>query len=72
MNDSPATTLSIVPARSDRELADELRAKAQAAIAKIIDVMDEANAVGLRVDFQLGRDGLGRMNIQALTIVKLL
>lgn len=60
----------LVTGRSDKENAEDIRARAKEALAQIIEVMNQAETFGLRLGFNLGRDGLNRAFIQSLEVIK--
>ena len=60
----------ILPGLSDAEVAADLKKRLHAAIGEVVSIMDEANARGLQVSFQLGRDGYGKNRINDLEIVR--
>jgi hypothetical protein len=64
------TIAAIVPGRSDAEVAAELRERLNVALGAVVSIMDDANAHGLQVSFQLGRDSYGRNRINELGIVR--
>jgi hypothetical protein len=69
--DCTSTTIaSIVPGRSDAEVAVDLRKRLEAALGNVVSIMDDANESGLQVSFQLGRDSYGKNRINELGIVR--
>lgn len=64
-------TISLVSERkSDAEVAAEIKKKMTDALNRVREVMDEAHAAGLKVNFQLGADYTGRAVIAGLDVMK--
>lgn len=56
--------------RSDRDLAQEYRSKLDVLLKDACDLMNEANANGLQINFAMNRDGFGRNSLQQLVIFR--
>lgn len=65
-----AEPLSIVPGKSDKETADDLKKKAEEAMKAVLVLMDEANESGLTLSFNLGVDYKGHNVLTNLTVFK--
>lgn len=63
-------TISLVPGRTDKDLADDLRAKLIEAMKPVLAVLDDAKAAGFVVGFACGVDFLGKSVMTQLTIAK--
>ena len=63
--------LSIVPGRSDAELAATHRSAVVEALKPVMEAIDRAKADGFVINFALGVDFLGQASISTLTIAKL-
>jgi hypothetical protein len=61
---------TIVPGRSDADIASDLRKRLEAALGQVISLMDEGDSSGLHVSFQLGRNNFGMNHINELSIVR--
>lgn len=55
---------------TEAELAETLKAKAREVLGPVTDLLDEAKAQGLAIEFQLGQDFLGRSAISVISVVK--
>ena len=62
--------LSIVPGKSDKEVADDLRNKFEEAMKTVLSIMDEANEAGLSMTFNVGIDYKGKNILSNLTVFK--
>jgi len=62
--------LKIVPAKSDQEIADDIRARLNDALNAVCEIMREGDQAGLQVTFSIGRDQYGKQGVTALTIVR--
>lgn len=60
----------VVDNKTDKQIADDIRAKALEAIKPLMAVMNEAAALGFQLDYQIGRDFAKRAVINALMISK--
>ena len=69
MNDTVATPF-LVPTKGDKEIANELRVKLEAALKPICALCDEAKAANLSVQFSVGLDYRGVTIITALKFIK--
>ena len=59
-DDSSDEESTIVPFRTDAQLAQELRDEIAPHMAEICRIMDKARAAGLKLDFGFGQDAFGR------------
>lgn len=62
--------LSLVPGRTDRELAEEFRQRLRAALAPAMEIVDDATREGLVVNFVLGRNAFGRCVINDISVTR--
>jgi hypothetical protein len=62
--------LKIVPAKSDQETTDAIRARLNDALNAVCEIMREGDQAGLQVTFSIGRDQYGKQGVTALTIVR--
>lgn len=60
----------IVPGKSDRELADEIKAKVIAAYETVIPVLQEAHNKGFQVNAGIGISQFGQVHIAHVIISK--
>lgn len=58
MTDQPALTLT--PTRSDLDLAADIRQRTLVALGPLTELMQEAAAAGMLLQFQIGFDQFGR------------
>ena len=65
-----AEAFSIVPGKSDKETADDLKKRAEEAMRSVCALMDEANESGLTLSFNLGVDYKGHNVLTNLTVFK--
>jgi hypothetical protein len=56
MND----TLTVVPGKTDREIADDIRLRVLDALNLVLAIMDEVNAAGLVIGWRVERNGFGK------------
>jgi hypothetical protein len=66
-----ASPLSIVPAKTDKEYAAELKKRMIEAHKDILEIMNEAHENDFIVNVAIGMDGLGKITIQHLIISKI-
>lgn len=67
------TTLSLVAdGKSERDKAIEIRDAIRARLADILPLMDDANRLGARVEFNLVVDPFGRNQIARCDIIKVI
>lgn len=64
------TDLAIVPGKPDIQVAAELRERAIVVLSPVLTLLDEAEAAGFQIQFNLGPGGLGRQVIQTLKVMK--
>ena len=62
--------ITLVPTKSDKDLADEYRQRLREAFRPILDIMDEASKNGLLVGFNIARDPFGKAIIQEIQVNK--
>lgn len=62
---------TLVPNRSDKEVAEEIKTDILTKIQDLCKVMDDAKEKGFMVQFNLGLDWRQRNTIQNLVIAKL-
>ena len=60
--------MHVVPAKTDRDLAALLRERIKGAYGPILDILNEANAAGLHVNFGTDRDIFGRLMLGEIRI----
>lgn len=59
--------------KTDAEIAKDFRDQARAHLELLAELMNEAERThGMRIGFQIGRDGFGRNTVAALEVVKVL
>lgn len=63
-----AQVATLVPTRSDHEVADDIKRRLREALVPVLALMDEARAAGFIPHFSVGTNQLGR---SAVTDVKL-
>jgi hypothetical protein len=63
-------TLAIVPGKTDRELADDIRARLTEALKPALVILTEAKKEGLDVALSIGPIYDGTVGITALKIIK--
>ena len=63
MND----TLTVVPGKTDRELAEDFRSRVRDALQPVLAIMDEVNAAGLVIGWRVERNAFGR---NAVTVIE--
>jgi hypothetical protein len=64
--------LSITPSKPDAQLAEEIRAELVVALGVVSEIMNRANAHGLQIAFNMGRDQFGRNKLHELQIMRIL
>jgi len=64
----PTSMLSTV--KGDKEIATELRKKFFDALDPVAELIAEANQFGFEVGFQFGPDAFGKVQVQAINIMK--
>lgn len=62
--------VALVPARTDTEVAAELRADVTEKLVAVCKAMDAATAGGFVANFNIGMGPYGRYIVQAVTIAK--
>jgi hypothetical protein len=74
LKQQPATPLagSVTYIRSDKECAAEIRDAVKALMIEVGRWMDQANARGMRVEFQMVIDGFGKNTLGRLDVTKAL
>jgi len=60
---SDSNPVSLVPSKSDREIAAEIRQRLEVAFVPILDIINEANSHSIGVNFQIGRNQTGKLII---------
>jgi len=66
------SALSIVPAKTDRDVAEELRARLRPLLEQVCAIISDANAMGIEVGFQFVRSPLGRNVVQEIQVKRAL
>jgi hypothetical protein len=61
---------TIVPGLTDAELAADLRRRTEAALAPVMEIMNEASRHGLVLGWGINRDQFGRNRIEQITVFK--
>ena len=61
-------SLTVVPGKTDRELADEFRVKVRVLLDMTCQVMNEANAAGLEIGWSIVRNPLGKNIVQEVQV----
>lgn len=69
-NGKMAEPLSIVPTKTDKEIAEELRAKLADALTKVCAVFDDAVAAGFGAQYKIGPDYRRKHIITEIIITK--
>lgn len=62
--------MSIVAAKTDAQIAAELRADLATAAAQVIAVVERAKTAGLCITFNIGPDNYGRTSLKDVAVVK--
>jgi hypothetical protein len=70
MNEIKVGPVMVEGRPSDAELAKLYRERLSVALPAICDLLNEALAQGLRIDFQIARDQFGRSFIQPISIYR--
>lgn len=63
---------SVIPFKSERDIAGEHRAKVEAILRDICAAMDAARSDGMTINFNIGQDAFGRNVVQTLAVTKVL
>ena len=66
----PGRTVQLVTGRTDADLAAEIRAELNAALAPVALILDRARQNGLTVSFGVNPDQYGRFRISDIGIVR--
>ena len=70
LKDSGAAGLSLVTGPTDTELAADFKKRTEAALAPVIEIMNEASRHGLVLGWGINRDQFGRNRIEQITVLK--
>lgn len=68
MSDNKIATL--VPGKSDQEIANELKKKIIAAYEPLCQIADECNDNGMAMQVTIGPNAFGKFVIQSLQVIK--
>lgn len=68
MNENNVATL--VPTKSDQELADDFKRKIEEVYKPLIALLDEIDKAGFRANVGCGKNAFGRYQIVQLELVK--
>lgn len=69
--DNAFSAVKLVPGKSDKELAEELKQEFISSSKPLSDVMTKATKLGFQINFQMAPNTFGEVVIQTLTIAKL-
>ena len=62
--------LSVVPAKNDRDIAADLRKRAETLLAPMVELMNEAAREGMQMGWAIQRDQFGKFRLVEFSIVK--
>jgi hypothetical protein len=62
--------LSLVAGPTDTQLAADLKKRTEAALAPVMEIMNEASRHGLVLGWAINRDQFGRNRIEQITVLK--
>lgn len=62
--------INLVPTKSDKELADELRQKIMEVYKPVIEVFTLAKKAGFDINVSTGADGFGEVHLMDIKIFK--
>ena len=70
MQNGSLTMNEIKTVKGDKEIANELRKKFIDALDPVAELIAEANAIGFEVGFQFGPNAFGKVQVQAVNLMK--
>lgn len=70
MNDERNNITTLVPTKSDKEFAEELKKEIVDTFSDLLKVLDKAKANNFDVRFSISPNAFGKMHISELTIFK--
>lgn len=70
--ETPPTIVNFAPAKTDVEIANEIRVEMAEHLAAICKILDKARSHGMQAQFALAPDQFGRHNPPHVTVTKAL